>query len=129
MISPVVTSNRRKVEGRKPETALGIFLSYDNLTGKLVSKTSPDSGTVQYYYDEEGHTRLGVHFSNSPYANEDEQHPREKMNHIIYSLNMLEDGQQVFRTGNLNESEINEFRSYLINGTLDMMQTSAIKYY
>ena len=129
LISPVVTSNGRQVEGRKPETALGTFLSYDDLTGKLVNKTSPDSGTVQYYYDEQGHKRLEVHLSNSPYVNDDEQHPREKMDHIIYHLIRVEDGQQVIRTGNLNESESNEFRSYLFNGTLDMMQTSAIKDY
>jgi YD repeat-containing protein len=53
-------SNLNTTEEMDLQKSLGTFMSYDE-TGRLIRKTTPDTGCVEYYYNRQDQIRLQVH--------------------------------------------------------------------
>lgn len=65
---PLLPTTRTKANSQHLSTdeirwqqIFGTFMSYDDETDRLISKTTPDTGTFNYYYNRAGQVRLEVH--------------------------------------------------------------------
>ncbi|KAI9559907.1 hypothetical protein GHT06_013914 [Daphnia sinensis] len=88
----------------------GTYMSYDDETDRLISKTTPDAGTFNYYYNRAGQVRLEIHSSSEETGTIDSI--------VFYEYDV--DGGTVTRTGHLEQMPMSreEFQKLLAEGTL-----------
>ncbi|KAK4029996.1 hypothetical protein OUZ56_022954 [Daphnia magna] len=88
----------------------GTFMNYDDETDRLISKTTPDTGTFNYYYNRAGQVRLEVHSRTEE---------TDKIDSVVFYEYDV-DGGTVTRTGYLEQMPMSreKFRTSLAEGTL-----------
>ncbi|EFX70311.1 hypothetical protein DAPPUDRAFT_300516 [Daphnia pulex] len=91
------------------QKTLGTYMTYDD-AGRLLRKTTPDTGTFEYYYNRAGQIRLQVHFSS--------EESDEIDNVVFYEYDNGE--KSVSRTGFLEQMPMSreQFKKSLAEGTL-----------
>jgi YD repeat-containing protein len=101
-------SNLNLTEEMDLQKSLGTFMSYDE-TGRLIRKTTPDTGCVEYYYNRQDQIRLQVH---------SQSEESDEIDSVVYYE--YDDRQVVSRTGFLEQMPISrqQFEKSLNEGSL-----------
>jgi YD repeat-containing protein len=101
-------SNLNLTEEMDLQKSLGTFMSYDE-TGRLIRKTTPDTGCVEYYYNRQDQIRLQVHSTSEE---------SDEIDSVVYYE--YDDKGIVSRTGFLEQMPISrqQFEKSLNEGSL-----------
>ncbi|XP_046646365.1 uncharacterized protein LOC124336627 [Daphnia pulicaria] len=105
-----VTKTKLSSEEIHLQKTLGTFMTYNDDTGLLIHKTTPDTGHFEYYYNRDGLLRLQVH-SVSEESNEIDSV-------VFYEYD--DNGRAVARTGFLEQMPMSreKFKNSLAEGSL-----------